>query len=320
MSDLGLNDTYGSAFIGLVVSAILYGVTVLQTFLYFRNYPRDRLAIKIMVLALWLLDTCHLVLCTIAIYWYLVTNFSHKDALMQLTWSMELQTDCNGLIGLIVECFFAHRVLILSKNKYLTAVIVLLACIHFGLGILFTVKSFEFASMMMFQQLIWVTGAGIGSAAAADILIAGSLVYYLSKTRTGFQRTDSLITLLIIYSVTTGVLTSILDLIIIATFSTMPNNYIWLAFFWVAGKCYVNSLLAALNGRVSLREKAAPIQGSFLQFSPLGNDISRRSGNLFPTPFAVSIQRDTLYTTDYPEPSASSAISKLTQKELLRTV
>ncbi|KAJ6619503.1 hypothetical protein B0H10DRAFT_2025927 [Mycena sp. CBHHK59/15] len=31
-----LQSTFGSAFIGLVVSAILYGVTILQTYLYYR--------------------------------------------------------------------------------------------------------------------------------------------------------------------------------------------------------------------------------------------------------------------------------------------
>ncbi|TFK73585.1 hypothetical protein BDN72DRAFT_834455 [Pluteus cervinus] len=276
-SHTNLDTTYGSAFIGLIAAAVLYGVTLLQTYLYYRRYPRDSVVVKIMVFILWLLDTTHLVLCIIAIYWYLVTNFSNEDALDRTMWSMELQTDCNGLIGLIVECFFARRVWIMSRNRVLTAIIVLLACVHFGLGIVFTVEGFILMETTKFARLIWVTSTGLGSAAAADIIIAGSLCYYLGKGRTGLTRTDSLISTLIAYSLTTGLVTSVIAFMAVVTFATMPTNFIWLAFFWVLGKCYVNSLLAALNSREFLREKAAIQEGTFIHFSPCQSVGSNRN-------------------------------------------
>ncbi|KDR82712.1 hypothetical protein GALMADRAFT_238211 [Galerina marginata CBS 339.88] len=263
-----LDATYGAAFIGLIASAVLYGVTLLQTFLYYRQYPNDSWLTKFIVFFLWILDTAHLFLCTIALYTYLVTNFSNPEALHRSTWSMNLQTDCNGLIGLIVECFFARRLWIMSGNHFITGIIVILACIHFGLGVFFTVEGFILVNTSRFPSLIWVTSTGLGSAAAADIIIAASLCYYLTKSRTGFARTDSLIATLIIYSLTTGLITSVIAFIIVVTFATMPNNYVWLGFFWLIGKCYVNSLLAALNSRESLREQAAPQQGSFFQLTP----------------------------------------------------
>lgn len=39
-----------------------------------------------------------------------------------------------------------------------------------------------------YTQLTWVTSTGLGGAAAADITIASSLVYFLSRNRTGFER------------------------------------------------------------------------------------------------------------------------------------
>ncbi|KAJ6619504.1 hypothetical protein B0H10DRAFT_2025935, partial [Mycena sp. CBHHK59/15] len=44
-----------------------------------------------------------------------------------------VQTDFNGLIGLIVECFYARRVWIVSRNILLTLVILVLSVIHFGM-------------------------------------------------------------------------------------------------------------------------------------------------------------------------------------------
>ncbi|KAF9077564.1 histone acetylation protein-domain-containing protein [Rhodocollybia butyracea] len=91
----------------------------------------------------------------------------------------------------------------------------------------------------------------------ADVIIAVALCFYLLKSRTGFTKQATLF-----------ILSNIIGVAIVITFATMPNNYVWLAFFWIDGKCYVNSCLAALNSRVSLREKAAPAE-SFLQLSPI---------------------------------------------------
>ncbi|KJA24078.1 hypothetical protein HYPSUDRAFT_39222 [Hypholoma sublateritium FD-334 SS-4] len=313
-----MDATYGAAFIGLIGSAVLYGVTLLQTFLYFKQYPNDTRMTKSIVVVLWVLDTAHLSLCTIAIYTYLVRNFDNPGALGRSTWSMNLQTDCNGLIGLIVECFFARRVWMMSRNIFLTGLIVVLACIHFGLGVLFTVEGFILVETSKFPRLIWVTSTGLGSAAAADIIIAISLCYYLTKSRTGFARTDSLITTLIVYSLTTGLITSIIAFVCVVTFATMPTNYIWLGFFWLIGKCYVNSLLAALNSRDSLREQAAPQDGTFLQLTPframasshnptnepsISTDPSVKNGSDFVDAthltLAVKIQKQTISKTDY---------------------
>ncbi|KAF9454757.1 hypothetical protein P691DRAFT_804114 [Macrolepiota fuliginosa MF-IS2] len=311
---MALDTTYGSAFIGLIVAAVLYGVTLLQTFFYYKTYPKDPKVIKALVAIVWFLDTSHLVLCTIAIYWYLVMNFSDPDALTKTTWSMNLQTDCNGLIGLIVECFFARRVWIMSGNGILTLIIVVLACVHFGLGVVFTVEEFLLVENTRFSKLIWVTSTGLGSAAAADIIIACALCYYLLKSRTGFTNTDSLIATLIGYSLTTGLITSVLAFICVVTFATMPTNYIWLAFFWVLGKCYVNSLLAALNSRDSLRERVKPREGTFLHLShlpqfttehqpesPRSDDKSSRhlSRQGVPGSLAVNVHTQTYCRSDY---------------------
>ncbi|EKM79403.1 hypothetical protein AGABI1DRAFT_128554 [Agaricus bisporus var. burnettii JB137-S8] len=77
---------------------------------------------------------------------YLIVNFRDDEALGKATWSLSLQTDCNGLIGLIVECFFARRVWILSKNILLVLLIVILAFVHFGLGVVFTVEELVLGS------------------------------------------------------------------------------------------------------------------------------------------------------------------------------
>lgn len=295
---MDIDATYGAALIGLVLASVLYGVTLLQTFLYYRQYPTDSVFTKGLVFVVWLLDTAHLVLITVSMHWYLITNYNTPDALSKATWSQNLQIDCNGLIGLIVQCFFAQRVRRLSGNMWLTVLATTLITIHFALGIVFTVKSFILVDTSKFKQLTWVTSAGLGSAAAADMIMAGALSYYLLKSRTGFKQTDSLITTLIAYSLTTGTITSVIAFMAVVTFATMPTNYTWLAFFWILGKCHVNSFLAALNSRNSLRNQAANHDPTFLQLSPMPATSLMTTGDLGEKPLGFRIPK-----TDYDCPT-----------------
>ncbi|ESK95045.1 hypothetical protein Moror_13935 [Moniliophthora roreri MCA 2997] len=337
-----IDTTYGSAFLGLVISAILYGITILQVYFYYRNYPRDARFIKILVFTVWydMKDTALRLRLTLTLGYgtlyispcvrplstgeeYLITNYARPDALEQLTWSMEVapdrlqwhnRTDCSmflrptimdnvqqpisgvGYCDTIVYTFRTwnrvHDTEVreddaLQREKDLTAIYN---------------YSFALVTTANFQKLIWVTSAGIGSAAAADIMIAASLCYYLSRSKTGFRRTDSLITILIIYTVTTGLMTSVIDFAIIITFALMPNNYVWLALFWVVGRCYVNSFLAALNCRDSLREKAATRDpASFMHLTPITGSVASDRRSLYGgvPPLAVTIHTATVQKTDY---------------------
>lgn len=41
--------TMGVALIGTLISAVLYGITITQTYLYFQRFPNDNVLIKLMV-------------------------------------------------------------------------------------------------------------------------------------------------------------------------------------------------------------------------------------------------------------------------------
>ncbi|TDL19113.1 hypothetical protein BD410DRAFT_900448 [Rickenella mellea] len=264
---MSLDNTFGAAFLGLVASSIMYGLTLLQTFHYYRHYSQDRATLKWLVGVLTLIDTVQLILSTWAIYWYLVANFGNFPNLGVPHWSLELQTDSNTAVSVGVQLFFTHRVWQLSKNKPLTAVLLVLTAIHFSLGIYFTVQSFVLKSFAQYIRLVWVPSVGVGSAAVADIIIAVSMVYFLRKSRTGFARTDTLIATLMMYSINTGLLTSIVATVSVILYGTMPNNLIWIFAYWVLGKLYINSFLAMLNSRESLRELTYPTTRSAIQLS-----------------------------------------------------
>jgi hypothetical protein len=104
----------------------------------------------------------------------------------------------------------------------------------------------------MFSELIkieWATYLTLSTITFADFVIASSLCYLLTTSRTGFSSTDSLITKLMVYVINTGCLTSVCSMAAIITCAAMPTNLIFVAMEFLLAKLYVNSFLALLNAR-----------------------------------------------------------------------
>ncbi|TDL21384.1 hypothetical protein BD410DRAFT_789822 [Rickenella mellea] len=249
-----MGATFGAGFIAQFISSVIYGMTLLQAYRYFKHYPKDQLRLKLFVLALCLADMVHVILCTWSFHWYLVANFGNYGNLTIPHWTMNIQTDANGLIAISVQLYNARRVHKLVNNKAVTAVVVLLSLILGILFIYFSVETFILDDFLLYSKLRWVICTGLGCAAAANIIIATSFCCFFRRNRTGMLQSDTVLTMLTFYSINTGLLTSIAATLSLITFAAMPSNFVWLIFFWVLGRFYVNSLLATLNSREVLRE------------------------------------------------------------------
>jgi len=212
------------------------------------------------------LDTLHLTLISHSMYYYLISNFDNPPALASAVWSFNAEVSVNGLIGLIVECFFARRLLRLSGGSrvgyFLAGLVCFLSLIHFGLGVFFTERLFALGLFSKFPELTWITKVGLGSAAACDLIIAVGLCWYLYQSRTGYRKTDSLIVTLMLYTLNCGLLTGIGAAMVVITFSVFPTTLFFMAFFWILGKLYCNSCVAMLNSRQALRGKLGHVVGS----------------------------------------------------------
>ncbi|KAF8314393.1 uncharacterized protein EI90DRAFT_3022354 [Cantharellus anzutake] len=66
--------------------------------------------------------------------------------------------------------------------------------------------------------------------AVVDTLIAASMWYFLSRQRTGFRETDSAITILTVYAINMGVVTTILAMTVMFAFAFYGYHLIHMAF------------------------------------------------------------------------------------------
>ncbi|CAA7269837.1 unnamed protein product [Cyclocybe aegerita] len=256
--DFDRSGTLGAAFLGGIAASILYGVTSVQTLIYFQGTHKDGRAFKSLIFFLWILDTLHFTFTVHGLYFYFVSHFGDFVVLREPPWSLVAGVYLTTISDMIVRCIFAHRVSILCGRSrrvlrvLLPIVISALAFVVFVNGMGFATGTYILGTFERMNKIAPMLYLSLSSAVAADSTVAISLCVLLFASRTGIKRTDSLLTLLIAFSINTGLLTSLCALATLITYAIWPHRFIFMGLYFTLSKLYVNSLLASLNARLSL--------------------------------------------------------------------
>ncbi|KAJ3908347.1 hypothetical protein F5879DRAFT_937770 [Lentinula edodes] len=295
-----LDNTMGAMFIGVLFAAVLYGAACIQTWYYY-IHQKDRWPLRFLVAAVMIVDTLHQALIAHTVYTYLITNFGNAPELLNTVWSLLAEVLVNGFTAVFVQSFLAHRVWQLSNgNIWISVPAFLLVAAEFVsvfvFGVIGLTRVHTFVELSDILKGLSITVNVL--AAVADTYIAGLLTLLLHTSRTGFQRSDSIINKLIIFSINTGALTSLCAIASMLSILLAPATFIYISFFFCMGRLYANSLLATLNIRTLIRKEG----GSNVQASgdtgsiPLGN----YNTSIFNPPSTISVKIDTSreYTTD----------------------
>ncbi|KAF9220870.1 hypothetical protein BS17DRAFT_786094 [Gyrodon lividus] len=249
------DNTLGALFIGFGVSAVTYGIFIIQVYTYYRRYPLDKTAYKALVALLCLMETSHQALLGHCVYYYTVTNYNNVVALLEKPiWSLIMQMTIGAAAGTLVKFCFSLRVWRFSYgNWWLTILLMLLTFGQMGLAIAFTIKSFELPGLPDIVDLRVLGSVSLGLGVMNDIAVAAALCYYLQGMRSSHTKGNSMIRTLTIYAVNTGVLTSAMSFATMVIFDFMPKNLIFVGCYFVLSKLYATSFLATLNTREIIR-------------------------------------------------------------------
>jgi len=281
---VNLTDTVGASFIGLLISTILFGLSVAQTWIYFWRYQhRDSKTLKCFIAFIIVMDALHTFLTSYMNYWNLVLNFGNLENLNISTWATHAVVVVSTVIASSVQLFYARRVYKVSQSIICPIVIVACVAIAFSFGMYYAHRETLAKLLSNLHSLIWITTISLSASAFADVLIAASMCWYLYRKRTGFARTDSIIASLMAYSINSGLLTSIFGVATSITFAASPSSLLCVPFYWILSKCYVNSLLAMLNSRNHIRDRSTTDNPdnaytlSSIRIEPLTDGYGRKS-------------------------------------------
>ncbi|KZT03697.1 uncharacterized protein LAESUDRAFT_728988 [Laetiporus sulphureus 93-53] len=252
------NATLGAAYLGTIAASILYGVTNLQAFVYYKRPSHDPYYIRWLVFFLWVLDGLHLAFIIHASYSYTITDYMNAAALMTPLWCIASHVFVSSLSDAIVRGMFCCRIWMLSERKLLmTSTVAFVSFITLASGWAFSVWGSRANNYFLKPKaLSYFLYPYFISGVTADVLITAFLCILLHRQRGSLARTNSVVNTLMLYSINTGVLSSLCALLCLLLYTLLPQNkkFAFIAVYFVLPKLLLNSLLASLNARDHLRK------------------------------------------------------------------
>jgi len=258
--------------IGAFFNSILFGVMVIQGLIYFQTY-KDSRWLKVFVAYLIVAETLNTGFSIGLLYEPLISKYGQPAATTFFPLVLPAEPIMTVAISTPIQIFIAWRIKIISGRLWIPIIIGILSLISLGGGTwlaytVIVVRQFARKPELHWPALTWLLASAI-----ADVFITGSLVYSLTKRKTGFVQTDDTINKIIRMTVQTGLITAIFAVLDVICFLVLPNttlNFVW---DLALSKLYTNAVMSTLNARHELGKMMAPTNVLF------SNDSFVRSRN-----------------------------------------
>ncbi|KAK0471861.1 hypothetical protein IW261DRAFT_1510630 [Armillaria novae-zelandiae] len=249
-----ISDTLGAFYIGATIAAVLYGVTVLQIFIYYRRYTSDWWVYRYSVGILWALDSAHVALSVYTVYFFLIYFFGDLNGALQYhSWSQKLYSFLNDLLIVYIQGLYALRLWQLGRNFHQTLVCFILFTVmaSFGTGIYVAYDTYTTPNFVSASSIKTSVPVFFSTTAAADLIIAIPMFYYLRKSRAVIHvpSTANVLLRLMRLVLMSGLATSVCSLLCVIFYFMWPKSLIFIGIQLNLSKLYMNSLLAMLNSR-----------------------------------------------------------------------
>ncbi|KAJ7187781.1 hypothetical protein C8R46DRAFT_1169 [Mycena filopes] len=245
----------GPLVLGYMFAFGLFGILIVQVYMYSESFPKDRAVIKFIVWGMFILEFVFTLFTTIAAWNQYGPGWGDTDTLLQIDWAWGPLPALNGILAAMAQGFYVWRIYSLSKSIVIPLVISsviitqVTAAFYYGIVVSIEGRGVDKLFALTPEITLWLVAC-----AACDVLITCSLIWVFSrqKQKTNFARTSGIINRLIRYSVETGAVTSLGALIEVILWLTSRQWNIHFIFFLVIGKLYSNMLMATLNARAPM--------------------------------------------------------------------
>ncbi|KAK7453507.1 hypothetical protein VKT23_011784 [Stygiomarasmius scandens] len=245
-----LAPTYGIWLVSLFLATILYGIALLQTWLYFHWYPKDHWGVKSTIILLLVLETLHICFFFAGTYHALIDHFGRFDLLTEISWLDETQLLAGYLSAFVVQVYFGYKIYLLDNKKlFVTGLIMALAITQIAAGITQTVKVVQLGDLQLLDTTKQITSVQSAASLVCDIVITVTLYVTLRSKKGPVRATNTMLKTLMVNAVNRGVVTAVAAAINLILFLAIPNTFYFFLGLVPSSKLYMNSMLATLNTR-----------------------------------------------------------------------
>ncbi|KAL5501149.1 hypothetical protein ACEPAH_9536 [Sanghuangporus vaninii] len=248
MTHTGYQLIVGPLLVGVIINTMVFGASIMQLVTYFSSGFKDNWWILGMLIWMYAIDAFQ-VCSSVAMLWhYVVKNFAVPSALSSDPWEYAMLPIFSSIAPVPIQQFMAFRIMRFSESRLLFFVISALSISQATLACVSGAQGLTQTALSDSVTIVPVAAAWIVIGVACDTTITVSLLYYLLKSRTGFEKTDSIVT-----NICSTLIKAAVPVTVFCT--TMPNNNIHYMFALPVGRLYTCTLLSTLNGRKRLRAR-----------------------------------------------------------------
>ncbi|KAJ7074138.1 hypothetical protein C8F01DRAFT_1099376 [Mycena amicta] len=281
-----LNIDLGSLQIGFLASGFLFGVLTVQTLIYNRKFaPKDSTTLKSLVFGIWILELGQLGCVTHACYYITITKSGDVAALLRPPRTIGVSFLLGSAVGPLVEAFYVSRLLRFSGQLSVALVGWALALARFGGWVFIAVRVILMSSLFSFiDNFGWLLAMLLGISAVMDLTISAWIAYFLAKRRSRARNSTNasareLLDRVILWTLQTGVITSLSFLVTLVCYLILDQYLIWMAVLAILTKVSSNCFLASLNVRSSTQFHRRTNTGGALSQSRGGQRGSLHPGS-----------------------------------------
>ncbi|TFK51489.1 hypothetical protein OE88DRAFT_1735384 [Heliocybe sulcata] len=244
---------------GAIASTLLYGVALGQACRYYQAFPKDGLGLKTVVATCILLETLTQFMLTHALWFFFILKCEGLPLPLCTVWSYMFSNVPSGLVVAIVQCFYIQSLWCLGQ-KIFACILAVGSIFEFMVGIVYLIVAYTNPSLDVAKGSALVHEVLVYAAIAASILTDAGITIMMCRAllqgrQDSLGKSRSVITVIITWTLATGVLFTLSALVYTIIVITLPTSSIPNGFYFAAAKLYVNSMLASLNNRENLRDK-----------------------------------------------------------------
>ncbi|EJC98236.1 uncharacterized protein FOMMEDRAFT_171173 [Fomitiporia mediterranea MF3/22] len=258
MAGMDLSSTFGVIYWGFLVATILFGISVVQGYFFFVR-SNDSWKLRAFVALLLVLDFSTTALSSESLHYYLIINFGNPLALLFMTRPYVAEYVITLAIIFLSQNFYAWRIYAVNRKIWTPLLIAFLATCALAGGIALTFELFAVDLLignLPEKRVMVCLSIATSFAAACDIVSTVAMCYYLASHRSAYKETNNLLRTLLFFTVNRGILAAVAQIGHLALFVAFPSKAYWMPFHLSVSKLHVNTLLAMLNSRATLRARS----------------------------------------------------------------
>jgi len=237
----------------------LYGVLVVQTYVYSYNFPEDKKLLKLLVYAMFLFETLQTALSGVDLYYRFASGFGNMDRLRDPYVNAFDVPIMGAIVSETVQIFFAYRVWVLSNRKawWYCIIIIVSSTVNTTSAFVGGIYAHVHRKFINGNTMRAITLAFSIGGTVSDLLIVAAMLFYLIRPGNfvGRHLRDHALVKIVRLTIETNIMTTTCVTLTLLLVIIFPHKFYYTCPTAILGKLYSNTFLVSLNNRISIREE-----------------------------------------------------------------